>query len=67
MLVRWQADYNATRPHSALGWSTPFAFAATFHLRRAPTLRLNNGSTPTPVAQPSNELTRIAGNELTTG
>ena len=67
MLVRWRADYNTTRPHSALGWSTPSAFAATFHPRRAPTLRLSNGSAPPPVAQPANELTRTAGNELTTG
>ena len=66
-LVRWQADYNTTRPHSALGWSTPSAFAATFHPRRAPTPRLSNGSAPTPVAQPANEFTRTAGNVLTTG
>ena len=67
MLARWQADYNTNRPHSALGWSTPSAFAATFHPRRAPTLRLSKGSAPTPVAQPANELSKTAGSELTTG
>ena len=67
MLGRWQADYNTTRPHSALGWSTPSAFAATFHPRRAPTLRLGKGPAPTPVAQPANELSKTAGSELTTG
>jgi putative transposase len=27
-IAAWVADYNATRPHSALGYETPAAFAA---------------------------------------
>ncbi|MCO6403087.1 integrase core domain-containing protein [Aurantimonas endophytica] len=63
----WQTDYNTTRPHSALGWSTPSAYAASFHPQRAPTLCLGKGSAPTPVAQPAKELSKTAGSELTTG
>jgi putative transposase len=29
-LARWMAGYNQQRPHSALGYTTPAAFAATF-------------------------------------
>ena len=29
-LARWAASYNQTRPHSALGYLTPAAFARTF-------------------------------------
>lgn len=67
MLAGWRRDDNTTRPHSALGWSTPAAFAATFHPRRTPALRLRMGSAPTAVAQPANELTKTAESELTTG
>lgn len=27
-VARWVADYNATRPHSAIGYLTPAAYAA---------------------------------------
>jgi putative transposase len=67
MLAGWRRDYNTTRPHSALDWSTPAAFAATFHPRRAPALRLTMGSAPASVAQPANEINKTAGSELTTG
>ena len=29
-LARWVADYNESRPHSALGYATPAAYAASF-------------------------------------
>ena len=29
-LARWTASYNQQRPHSAIGYLTPAAFAATF-------------------------------------
>ena len=29
-LARWVADYNERRPHSALGYATPAAYAASF-------------------------------------
>ena len=28
-IARWVSDYNQSRPHSALGYQTPAAFAAT--------------------------------------
>ena len=42
-LARWVADYNQRRPHSALGYQTPAAFAATF------TARGNQQSNPDPL------------------
>lgn len=47
-LLRWQLDYNTTRPHSKLGWQTPIDFAATFHPRRDQTLRYVNSSASAP-------------------
>ena len=43
-MARWVADYNESRPHSALGYATPVAYAAQLtatgdHLRAAETLR----------------------------
>ena len=43
-MARWVADYNESRPHSALGYATPVAYAAHLtatgdHLRAAETLR----------------------------
>ena len=38
-LGSWRSDYNGSRPHSAIGWQTPSAFAATFHPRRDLPLR----------------------------
>jgi hypothetical protein len=38
------ADYNGTRPHSQLGWSTPSEFALSFHPRRDLALRYAKGS-----------------------
>jgi putative transposase len=51
-LARWIAAYNQQRPHSALGYLTPVAFAGTFtatgdRLRNPDQLRRS------PVAQPA--------------
>jgi putative transposase len=46
----WRADYNDARPHSQLGWRTPFEFAFIFHPRRDLALRYAEGSAPAPVA-----------------
>jgi putative transposase len=46
VLDRWVADFNACRPHSALGYRTPAASAA--HL----TARVIAGATPTSSADP---------------
>ena len=66
-LLRWQLDYNTTRPHSKLGWQTPTDFAATFHSRRDQTLRLANGATSAPAAQPAREGQSNHRNELKAG
>lgn len=52
--ARWVADYNAARPHSALGYATPAAYAAQLtapadRRRAAETLRRS------PVAPPARE------------
>jgi putative transposase len=43
---RWRLDYNDQRPHSALGYKTPAAFAACCSSVR-PTASLQNSSDPT--------------------
>lgn len=52
-LLRWQLDYNTSRPHSKLGWQRPIDFAAKFRPRRDQTLRLANCSAFAPAAQPA--------------
>ncbi len=50
-MARWVADYNHSRPHSALGYATPAAFAAQLtatgdRLRETETLRRSPVATP---------------------
>ena len=52
-LADWRTDYNATRPHSSIGWQTPNEYAATFAPQRGLTLRPMTSSAPAPVAQPA--------------
>lgn len=66
-LLRWQLDYNTTRPHSKLGWQTPIDFAATFHPRRDQTLRYVNSSASAPAAQPAREGQTNRQNEIKAG
>jgi len=63
----WRADYNGSRPHSQLGWSTPSEFAFFFHPRRDLALRYAEGSAPAPVAHPAQQGNPTGGSELTTG
>jgi putative transposase len=52
-LESWRQDYNATRPHSSLGWLTPLAYAAhrqSPNPQRDRTLTLSGGSASCPVA-----------------
>jgi putative transposase len=53
VLSIWQQDYNAERPHSSLGWSTPAAYAAnllTSSAQRGPPLPLVGAPAVAPVA-----------------
>ena len=43
-------DFNTARPHSAIGYMTPAAYAATLKPQRAPALRHLKSSAPPPVA-----------------
>ncbi|MDT8344036.1 MAG: integrase core domain-containing protein, partial [Thermohalobaculum sp.] len=43
-------DYNTARPHSAIGYMTPVAYAAALNPHRAPALRHLESSAPMPVA-----------------
>ena len=51
-LARWAASYNQTRPHSALGYLTPAAFARTF-TATADRLRNPDPLRQSPVAPPA--------------
>jgi putative transposase len=46
----WVDDFNTARPHSAIGYMTPAAYAATLKPQRAPALRPLESSAPMPVA-----------------
>ena len=50
IVAGWVEDYNTARPHSAIGYMTPAAYAATLKPQRAPALRHLKSSAPTPVA-----------------
>ncbi len=50
VVADWVTDFNTARPHSAIGYMTPVAYAATLNLQRASALRDIESSTPTPVA-----------------
>ncbi len=52
VIAVWVADYNTTRPHSALGYQTPAAHAAKLNAMglSSPPLR---GSESSPIAQPA--------------
>jgi len=67
VLLRWQLDYNTTRPHSKLERQTPMDFAATFHPRRDQALSLANGPASAHIAHPAREGQTNRRNELTAG
>jgi putative transposase len=39
VVAGWVEDFNTARPHSAIGYRTPAAYAATLNPQRASTLR----------------------------
>ena len=50
VVAGWVEDFNTARPHSAIGYMTPAAYAATLKPQRAPALRHLESSAPPPVA-----------------
>jgi len=52
VIAAWMADYNTTRPHSALGYQTPAAHAAKLKAMGAGSPPVP-GSEPAPIAQPA--------------
>ena len=50
IVAGWVEDFNTARPHSAIGYMTPAAYAATLKPQRAPALRHLECSAPPPVA-----------------
>lgn len=49
----WVEDYNTGRPHSALGYTTPAAFAAGLEKQAAASLRIAGGYATQPLASPA--------------
>ncbi len=50
VVTAWVEDFNTARPHSAIGYRTPAACAATLKPQRASALRHLESSAPMPVA-----------------
>jgi hypothetical protein len=65
-IAAWVADYNDQRPHSALGYLTPAAYAATFaatadRLRNPDQLRRSPVAQPTPHGVQTAETLTVTG------
>jgi putative transposase len=65
-MARWVADYNESRPHSALGYATPMAYAAQLtatgdHLRAAETLRRSPVAPSAPTSQSHRRAPALGG------
>ena len=52
-IAAWVDDYNTGRPHSALGYATPAAFAADLRKQGAASLRIAGGYATQPLASPA--------------
>lgn len=50
VIAGWVTDYNTRRPHSAIGYQTPAAYAAALNTQRPPALRSMEGSAPMAIA-----------------
>jgi putative transposase len=50
VIAGWVADYNTARPHSAIGYMTPAAYAAALNPQRAWAPSHLESSAPMPVA-----------------
>ncbi|WP_407671619.1 IS3 family transposase, partial [Paramagnetospirillum kuznetsovii] len=60
VIAAWVADYNTTRPHSALGYQTPAAHAAKLKAM-GPKSKPLRGSEPGPIAQPAPDGVTLVG------
>ena len=50
VIAKWAEDYNTARPHSALDYRTPAAYAATLQAARGPDAARTDSSAPGPLA-----------------
>jgi len=57
-IAAWVEDYNQPRPHSALGYETPAAFAAELHKQWPAPLRRTGSATPA-IASPRSCATKL--------
>lgn len=60
VIAAWAEDHNQERPHSALGYETPAAFAAELHQQWPAALR-HTGSAPQAIAHPALMRNKAAG------
>ena len=66
-IAAWVDDYNTGRPHSALGYATPAAFAAHLKKQGAASLRIAGGYATQPLASPALTRNNDAGTLIATG
>jgi putative transposase len=50
VIARWAEDYNTARPHSALDYRIPAAYAAVLKAARGPDAARTDSSAPEPLA-----------------
>lgn len=60
VIAVWAEDYNQERPHSALGYETPAAFAAELN-KQWPASLCPTGSATQAIAQPAHMRNKAAG------
>ena len=63
----WVEDYNNRRPHSALGYATPAAFATELKKQGAASLRIAGGYATQPLASPAHVRNNNDGTLIATG
>ena len=66
-VATWAADFNAERPHSSLGYTTPAAFAAELEKQGAASLRIAGGYATQPLASPAQKRNNDAEALIATG
>jgi putative transposase len=66
-LETWRRDYNEARPHSALRWMTPAAYAETLRQDTGRGAALRQGFAPRPLAENANDGSDQRGTLVMTG